>query len=74
MLITILVLGIWVVGSTVLAQCPMCSMAAESNLENGGHIGRGLNAGILYMFAAPYVIVGFLTYMWWKNRKSDDEA
>lgn len=33
----------------LVAQCPMCKMAAESNLKNGGTAGKGLNAGILYM-------------------------
>ena len=26
------------------AQCPMCRMSAESNLKNGGTMGRGLNS------------------------------
>ena len=38
------------------AQCPMCRIAAESNLKDGGTAGAGLNAGILYMLAAPYYI------------------
>lgn len=59
----------------VQAQCPMCRMSAESNLENGGTEGRGLNAGILYMLATPYLLVGALGYIWWRNRrKSYDEA
>jgi len=55
-----------------VAQCPMCKIAAESNMENGGESGSGLNTGILYMFAAPYLIVGFISYMWWKNKKNYD--
>lgn len=56
------------------AQCPMCRMSAESNLENGGSAGRGLNNGILYMLAMPYFIVGAIGYIWWKNRrKGEDE-
>lgn len=56
-----------------IAQCPMCRMSAESNLRNGGSEGRGLNTGILYMFAAPYVLVGFLGYVWYRNRKKGEE-
>ncbi len=52
-----------------LAQCPMCKMAAESNLENGGSAGKGLNAGILFLLATPYLVVGTLGYIWWKNRR-----
>ncbi len=53
----------------VFAQCPMCKMSAESNMKNGGTMGRGLNAGILYMLSAPYICVGVLAYLWIKNRK-----
>ena len=58
------------------AQCPMCRMSAESNLKNGGTMGRGLNAGILYMLSAPYICVGVLAYLWMKNRKkvAEDDA
>ena len=58
----------------IVAQCPMCRMSAESNLKNGGKAGRGLNAGILYMFATPYLLVGGLAFVWWRyNRRRKDE-
>lgn len=56
------------------AQCPMCKMAAESNLKNGGSTGRGLNNGILFMLATPYLIVGVIGYVWWRNRRKEDDA
>lgn len=52
------------------AQCPMCRMSAESNLKNGGTDGRGLNAGILYMLALPYLTAAGIGFWWWRNRKS----
>lgn len=62
------------VAPTADAQCPMCKMSAESNLKNGGTAGRGLNAGILYMLALPYALVGTIGYVWWRNnRKRSDE-
>ncbi len=57
----------------VQAQCPMCKIAAESNLKDGGTAGSGLNNGILYMLATPYVIIGLIGYMWWRNRKKEQE-
>ena len=51
------------------AQCPMCRIAAESNLENGGSAGLGLNSGILYMLMMPYILVALLGYLWYRNRK-----
>lgn len=67
--------GILVTGD-VAAQCPMCKMSAESNLKNGGTAGKGLNAGILYMLALPYTLVGVLGFIWWKNnrRYREDEV
>jgi hypothetical protein len=53
----------------LMAQCPMCKMAAESNLKNGGSAGKGLNAGILYMLLTPYILVGGLAFWWIKNKK-----
>lgn len=59
------------------AQCPMCKMSAESNMKNGGTAGKGLNAGILYMFAAPYVLIAGLGFAWYKvnkNKRNKAEA
>ena len=55
------------------AQCPMCKLSAEQNLKDGGTAGKGLNAGILYMFSAPYLLVGGIAYFWYINRKKEDE-
>ena len=55
------------------AQCPMCRMSAESNLANGGTMGNSLNAGILYLLALPYTLFMVLGYVWYKNRKAENE-
>ena len=60
-------------GSDIYAQCPMCKISAESNLRDGGTAGKGLNTGILYMFALPYLIIGTLGFLWYKNKKNYDE-
>lgn len=59
--------------SDLYAQCPMCRLTAESNLANGGVDGKGLNRGILFLLATPYLLIGFIAYNWWKNRKSEEE-
>jgi hypothetical protein len=61
------------VGGELLAQCPMCRATAESNLANGGTEGKGLNNGILYMLGMPYILIGTIAFLWWKNRKTEDE-
>ncbi len=51
------------------AQCPMCKMAAEANLKDGGSAGKGLNTGILYLLAMPYLIVLTFFILWKRNKK-----
>ncbi len=58
----------------VAAQCPMCKMSAEQNLKDGGTAGKGLNQGILYMFVMPYLLVGCIGYVWYRNRLTDDNG
>ncbi len=55
------------------AQCPMCRIAAESNLKNGGTAGKGLNNGILYILATPYLLVGVIGFVWWRNRRKEED-
>ena len=70
--------GMTVAPMPASAQCPMCRIGAESNLNNGGTAGQGLNKGILYLFATPYLIIGGLGYLWYRNRQQlrdgDDRA
>ena len=73
LLLLSLVLAFNFVSVEAPAQCPMCRMSAESNLENGGTQGKGLNKGILYMLAMPYLIVGTIGVLWYRNRKKEDE-
>ncbi|MBK7811985.1 MAG: hypothetical protein IPI50_12260 [Saprospiraceae bacterium] len=56
----------------ILAQCPMCKMAAESNMKDGGLAGQGLNNGILYLLVIPYILAFTLIYLYRKSRKQVD--
>jgi hypothetical protein len=69
-LLTLCLLVVTLAGPAA-AQCPMCKMSAESNMKNGGTAGRGLNAGILYMLAAPYLIVAGVGVWWYRNRRKE---
>lgn len=51
------------------AQCPMCRAAAESSIKEGGKHALGLNAGILYLFVTPYLIVATIGFLWWRNHR-----
>lgn len=73
-IIILLVLLVFTCFSAELtAQCPMCKLSAESNLRDGGTAGKGLNAGILYMFALPYLLVLTLGLVWYRNRRNYDQ-
>jgi hypothetical protein len=49
------------------AQCAMCRTSAESDLKSGGSIGKGLNSGILYLMAIPYLILMLGGYFFFKK-------
>lgn len=43
------------------AQCAMCKESAESTMKNDpSSIARGLNSGILYLMAVPYLAIMFI--------------
>lgn len=48
------------------AQCSICSKTAS---QMGEEAGRGLNGGILYLAAAPFLIISYIGYRWWKNNQ-----
>jgi hypothetical protein len=51
----------------VQAQCSICTKTAQ---QLGEGPGRGLNAGILYLAAAPLSILGIIGYRWYQSNKS----
>jgi hypothetical protein len=73
LIINVLVLLFLFAGLDLSAQCAMCKGAAEANLKLGGGDPQGLNNGILYMLAMPYLIVGSIGYWWWRNRRKESE-
>jgi hypothetical protein len=56
------------------AQCAMCSATAEAGAKNGNTEANGLNNGIMYLLAAPYLAVAIVGYVWYKKyrRKNVD--
>ncbi len=54
------------------AQCAMCRSSVESankDKENLSKFGNGLNKGILYLMAIPYLLAGTVGYLWYRNSK-----
>ncbi|TAN18518.1 MAG: hypothetical protein EPN37_05215 [Chitinophagaceae bacterium] len=57
----------------VTAQgCSICSLDAA---QQGPDAAKGLNAGILYIAAVPFALIGVIGYQWYKHngRISEEE-
>ena len=53
------------------AQCAMCRTTLENNYSNGNPgIAAGINTGILYLLAIPYLAAMVLGYLWYKSSKN----
>ena len=50
-------------------QCVMCKAVAEDSADDGG-LGAGLNRGILYLMAVPYILLSALFFVIYRKRKS----
>lgn len=58
------------------AQCAMCGASVQSSQE-GSEIAAGLNSGILYLLAIPYLIFmtfAFIIYRTVKRNKQTKQA
>ena len=51
-----------------LAQCAMCRAVLESNGDNA--VAEGINNGIVYLMAIPYLLVGFLIVVVYRKVKA----
>lgn len=70
-LFLLVVLSLFTANQTGFAQCPNCRAAVQSGLNSGAtNVGKGLNQGILYLLALPYLIVGIIGFMWYKSNKA----
>lgn len=62
------------------SQCAMCRATVESNTGTGrtddsNDVGSGLNTGILYLMAIPYILIGTVGFLWYRsNKKKKAEA
>lgn len=54
--------------SIVEAQCAMCRAVLES--ESSGNAAKGINNGIVYLMAVPYVLVAGLFYFIYRKMRA----
>lgn len=49
------------------AQCAMCTANAEMGVKNGNTQTKGLNSGVLYLLAAPFLLAGVVGTVWYTS-------
>ena len=68
--ILLLTILLFLLNTTGQAQCSVCTKTA---LQLGEGPAKGMNSAILYLMMAPFAIVGFIGYRWWKGNKKYEE-
>ncbi|MET1257957.1 MAG: hypothetical protein HRT65_05520 [Flavobacteriaceae bacterium] len=66
-LLVTMLLVLLVLPADVEAQCSMCRAALESEADTS--TAEGVNNGIVYLMAIPYVLVGGLFYLIYRKLK-----
>ena len=67
--LTLIVLFLATLMNQAYAQCAMCKSVVESNIDGGSAIGSGLNDGILYLMAMPYLSLAIVAFAWMRYNK-----
>lgn len=74
-LILTIVIAMFFLPFEVLGQCPMCKTNLEGALQNeGSTVGTGINEGIMYLFFSPFICIGIVGYLWYRQSKKAVEA
>ena len=63
---------ILLISADASAQCAMCRAVLES--EETQSAARGINNGIVYLMAIPYILMGGLGYAIYRSRRKTQEA
>ncbi|GAA4325058.1 hypothetical protein GCM10023149_27140 [Mucilaginibacter gynuensis] len=67
-LLILVVLSLSVVTTQkAVAQCAACTAAVETNNASGDTKTSGLNSGIMYLLAMPYIAVAIVGFVWYKK-------
>lgn len=74
--VTMLLLGIGMLLATpvkTVAQCAQCKANVESASQDPNNgVAKGLNTGILYLLAVPYVLALSVGIIWYRNHKKSN--
>jgi hypothetical protein len=75
----LMMLTLSLITTDAYSQCAMCRATVESNVGTGStdsdsDVGAGLNTGILYLMAVPYLLVGTIGFLWYKSNQKKKQA
>ncbi|MFC5410582.1 hypothetical protein ACFPMF_14760 [Larkinella bovis] len=58
--------------ANTFAQCAMCRGTVESTMSNGrNQVAVGLNTGIIYLLATPYLLVAIVIFLWIRTSRKE---
>ncbi len=58
--ILLILVALVLLPSITEAQCAMCKASVESSQGQKNSVAGGINQGILYLMAVPYLLLGFI--------------
>lgn len=56
---------------SLLAQCAMCRAVVE---QGGEEVAEGINSGIVYLMAFPYLVIVIASYLFYRNWRRTSSA
>lgn len=63
------IMAFWLLSNpTAVAQCSICTKTAQ---QLGEGPAKGMNTGILYLAFAPFAIIGYIGYRWYKANRNE---
>ena len=65
--ILLVVVFVLLISFDASAQCAMCRAVLET--EDGQSAAKGINNGIVYLMAFPYLLMAGVGYFIWKSRR-----
>jgi len=63
----LLAFSLWFIANSVNAQCAMCRAQLESMDDQS--LAQGINDGIVYLMAVPYVLLAIIAYIIYRGFK-----
>ena len=71
--ILLLIMCFLAFANNIFSQCAMCKAVVETNLEAGDTKGAGLNDGILFLMATPYLLIFTFGVFFYIHKRKETE-